>query len=195
MPRVNRVKSARKEWNCGRCGILIEKGQPYTWAKTRYGPKMVRCPDHHFRPSELVSSDKLQRIFGAQEQAQDAIGAFRLHVALVNADEDGDNIEAVYQGLQDLADEFDGAAGEAEEVGNDYQESADNLDEYFPGSEQVDEITEKANSCEEYSSLLLDAGSEVRELSEQLSSGLASVDEVVSVVDSAETAAEDLQVS
>ncbi len=188
MPRVNRVKSARKEWKCGRCGTAIEVGQPYMWAKTRYGPKMVRCPDHPFRPSELVSSDKLARIFGAQEQAEDAIGTFRVTVA---ADSEP---ETVYQELQDLADELDGAGNEAEEVGNDYQESADNLDEYFPGSEQVDEIEEKASNCEEYSSQLLDAASAVREISEQLQAGQVSADDVASVVDEAETAAQDLEV-
>ncbi len=188
MPRVNRVKSARKEWKCGRCGTAIEVGQPYMWAKTRYGPKMVRCPDHPFRPSELVSSDKLQRIFGAQEMAQDAVATFRVDMA---ADSDP---ETVNQALQDLADELEQAGSEAEEVGEEYQESADNLSEYFPGSEQVDEIEEKATNCEDYASSLADAGSTLRDLADQLSQGQVTADDAAAGVDEAESAAGELEV-
>lgn len=190
MPRVHSVKRARKEWKCGRCGDVIEIGQPYRWAKPRYGAKMVRCMDHPFRQSELVSSDKLARIFGAQEQAQDAIEDFR-NRAMYAVAEEGDDLS---QALEDLADELDAAGSEAEEVGQEYQESAQNLEEYFPGSEQVYEIEEKATNCEDFASRLMDAASTIRDIAGQLREGQGTADEATSAVDEAETAAEDLEV-
>ena len=191
MPRVNHVKHARLPTKCGRCGRAIEKGDPYLWAKTRYGPKLVRCPDHSFRASELTSSDKLSNLYSAQEDVEDEVKAVRDLLAR----SDFGHAELL-EALRSLGDTLENSASQAEETGSEYQESADAVDEYFPGSSQVDEITEKAEAAEEFSSELTDKAGDARSLIEELEAleinedgealGELPVDEVESLLDEVE---------
>jgi hypothetical protein len=142
--RTNTVKAARKaQGGCARAGCTkqIQKGDSYYWVKGRFGPKRVFCAAHRPRASEKTSSDKLSQLYAAQETAEDD---------LANA-----------AGYGDVAEMLRNAAMEAEEVASGYNESADNVDEHFPGSPQVDEIREKAEACETWQQALEDAAEEI----------------------------------
>jgi DNA repair exonuclease SbcCD ATPase subunit len=135
MPRINSVKKARKEGNrCGRCGDAIEKGMPYRWIKFRYGGRHVRCEKIScgFRSSELTSSDKLSRVYGAQEQVEDLCSGWDK------------------ESLEDLKSELEEPIQEIRDVGQEYQESADNIREHFSESEKADECEEKAQELEQW---------------------------------------------
>lgn len=115
--RTHFVKKARKaQGKCLQCGKKIEVGASYRWAKGRYGPKMVKCSDHSFKASELTNSDKLSRVYAAQESATDRISAW-----------DGDDLESLRGILEETANEIN-------KVADEYQESADNIREHFSES-------------------------------------------------------------
>ena len=140
MPRINRVQRSRSARQCSACGGAIAKGEPYIWVKSRYGPRRERCvkPECQFRQSELTSSEKLSQFYGAQENIEDAVDAFRKC----------DGKDAFSDALKCLIGEIESARDEITEVSEQYEESAQNMDEYFPGSSQVDEIREKAENAQ-----------------------------------------------
>lgn len=136
MPRINHVKKAQKDQGtCGGCSKPIKKGEPYKWIKFRFGGKRKRCESCTFRASDLTNSDKLSRVYGAQETAQDALSE-------VTYDEVSCDASEVKEILSD-------AASEIREVGEEYQESCDNIMEHFPsGNSTSEECEEKANELE-----------------------------------------------
>jgi hypothetical protein len=142
--RVNRVAKAQKaQGNCGACHQPVEVGEPYNWIKNRFGPKRVkhaRCGS--FRASEMTTSDKLSRLYAAQESIED----FEF-----SGDEGDDN-------LDDARSVMEAAADEAEQVGEEYRESASNIEDGF-GSRtyQCDELDEKADACDEWADTLRSA--------------------------------------
>lgn len=134
-------QKTQKERVCGKCKNPIHIGEEYIFHKAYRGGKRIICtrPECRFRPSELTSSDKLATLYGAQEEIGDA-----------------DTISA-------LVDALDSAVSAAEETAQGYNDSADNMDEYFPNSSQVDEIREKASSCENWQTELEDAKGKAEE--------------------------------
>lgn len=143
--KVNRVKKARKDHgHCGKCGTAIRKGDSYWYIEPRFGPRKLRCSsgDCNFRMSDMVSSDKLQRIWLARENIEDKVKECRDNMSEVAS-------EGWPAWLEELADTIQESAEEIREVGIEYEESAQNVDEYFPGSQQVDDIQDKADRCEE----------------------------------------------
>ena len=132
MPRINVVKKSRKDQGqCGRCGDPLPKGSAYRWAKPRRGGKMRRCMKSEcgFRPSDL-SSSKMAAIWDVQPE-------------VVNAIEQAESVEDVKAALEPLVEV-------AREVSEQYQESADNVREYFPSHEGADEWEEWAYGLEEW---------------------------------------------
>ena len=148
MPRVIKaVKSKRgKEVSCGRCQLAIEPGMEYLHFQKYRSQKQIRCTAHPPKQSELTGSDKLATLYGTSEGLDNDAEAFRT----------GGEVN-------DLADALDMAVEAVREVGEGYQESADAVGEYFPGSSQVEEIEEKAAQCEEWADALEQAASEVRD--------------------------------
>jgi hypothetical protein len=141
MPRVNVVAHARKpQGQCGKCGVKINKGDPYRWWKFRYGGRRVRCMKAECspRPSDLTSSDKISTLLAAAED-------FTAELA---------------QALDDLKSDLESSGDEAENVGSEYSDSASNVGEYFSGSEQESNLEDMASSCEEWSGTLRDAAGE-----------------------------------
>jgi hypothetical protein len=140
MPRINTVKKARKaQGSCGKCGKAIKPGDAYKWIKGRFGPRKVRCESCAFRASDLTSSDKLARVYDAQEDAQEAIGEW-----------DG-------QDAQDLKSILETAAEEIREAAQEYQESADAIMEHFPsGNATSEECEEKAQELEGWADTIED---------------------------------------
>jgi hypothetical protein len=146
--RVNYVKKAKKDQGTCTCGHEIKAGEAYKWAKGRYGPRMVRCEKCSFRQSDLTSSDKLSRVYGAQEDAEDRLQGW-----------DGEDAEEARSLLQEL--------GEAvREVGEEYQESADNIRESFSESSTADECEEKAEQLEDWASTCESAADDIEDFDE-----------------------------
>lgn len=126
MPRVNHVAACRKPQECGSCGKKIKTGEPYKWAKPRYGSKMVRCDACKFRQSDL-SSSKMATIWDAQQ------------------DFDLDGCESLSD-IQEKCSEF---AETVREVAQEYQESAQNMEDGMGHrTEMCEELDEKGQSLE-----------------------------------------------
>lgn len=152
MPRVNTVKKARKSPGaCGKCQKKIAKGAGYRWWKFRYGGKHRRClacPPP--RASELTSSDKLSRVYGAGESIEDAIGAFRKD----------HEIEALKTACEE-------AASELREVAEEYRESAQNIEDGLNvRTQQCDELEEKADNIESKADEIEQAAGDLEEFDE-----------------------------
>lgn len=122
MPRVYHVKKARKDHPRGG----IKKGESYFWWKFRFGGK---CYSRTMpRPSQLTQSDKLSRVYAAQETVEDALR---------------DSVMP-----DDWRSACEEAANEVREVGEEYQESCDNIRDNIPESPTADECEEKAEACQ-----------------------------------------------
>ncbi len=67
MPRINQVKKSRQQRTCHKCQKVIEIGQPYKWAKPRYGSKKIRCAVCVFKASELTQSEFLSQVYAIDE--------------------------------------------------------------------------------------------------------------------------------
>jgi len=136
MPRINRVKKARQaQGKCIKCGDKINKGDAYSWIKSRFGPKRRVCskPGCHFRDSDLTGSEKLGRVYDTRDDASEAVGAW--------SGEDA----------SDLRSALEEAAEAIREVAGEYQESADAIMEHFPnGNATSEECEEKAGELEGY---------------------------------------------
>ena len=147
MPTCKTFK-ARKEYKCGKCGATIHKGEEYYRIFQRFRKPIIRCKKCRPRPSELTTSDKLSRLYSASEDIEDKLK----------------EAEPTKEFLQELLETLEFAISEAEEVGEEYNESADNMEEYFPNSPLVDEIRERADNCEEWLDELESAKDEVEAL-------------------------------
>lgn len=72
--RVVLVKKARKcAGKCCKCQATVRKGQPYSWIKFRNEPRLVACQKCNFTRSDLTKSDKLARVYAAQDEALKAV--------------------------------------------------------------------------------------------------------------------------
>lgn len=129
--RVTKVKKARRSpGNCSRCGTVIAVGDPYLWFKFRRGPKRIHCVMHYPKASELTTSDKLARLYAAQEELEAAIGR-----------------DAILEAL-------DAAIMTAEEVGQEYEDSLRNMPDSLQGGTTGQEIQDKIDACEAWRSEL-----------------------------------------
>lgn len=154
--RVHRQK-ARQDYYCDRCKDLIPAGSEYFTYKFRFAKKRrIRCLKHFPRPSELTTSEKLSRAYGAREALEDAL---EFNVDITKAP-----VRQVVDGIENLLSEIETQADEAEQVADEYEEGADNQEEYFPGSSQAEESREKAQSLRDWANELLDAKYNVEDL-------------------------------
>lgn len=150
MPRVNRVKKARKDQgSCGKCGEPILAGDPYIWAKPRYGGKRVRCVKYHacrFRPSQLTSSEIKGTIYGAQEDWEDRADAHEmtpLEVAQMVAEACREAVEL----FQEKMDAIEEGMGHTE--GHVWLELEERLNELEPWVEELRELVEEWEGYQE----------------------------------------------
>lgn len=137
--RITTVAKAQKDQgSCGVCHEPIHKGDSYRWIKPRYGGKRVRhATCQNFRPSDMTSSDKLSRLYAAQENVEDFLSA------------------GEFDSLDDVKGVLEEAGSEAREVGDEYRESAQNIEDGFgTRTAMCDEIEEKADSCDSWADTL-----------------------------------------
>lgn len=137
MPRLNHVKSAKRDHGpCITCHNPIQEGDAYKFMKFRLRPRGEVVRKWHepcvIRASQRTMSDKLSRVYGAQEDAEDAVGEW-----------DGEDLSEANEILNTLA-------SEVREVAEEYREGAENIREHFAESAQADENEEKADELESW---------------------------------------------
>lgn len=140
--RVNHVEKSRKSpGNCGSCRKEIPAGAPYKWAQGRYTDKKIRCGECQFRPSDLTGSDKLSRVYAAQETLQDFLASWSNDDGL-----DGlqDACSTAAEEIREVAQEYSDAAEAMGGAGEEMQEKADNLEGW------AEEIEDAGNQGEEF---------------------------------------------
>lgn len=119
MPRVTKVKSARKD------NPVCKKGETYYWWKFKNSPKSYSLT--YPRPSQLTRSAYYGALYDLQEQVQDA--------TLENEDD--------YDAFRD---EITGAL---QEIGDTCQESLDNMPESLQDAPTGELLQERISACEE----------------------------------------------
>lgn len=130
--KVHNVKKARTPGNCSRCGSVIAIGDPYIWIKSRVSPKRSFCTAHPPKPSDITSSDKLSRLYSVLEELE----------------------ECAVDTLDEALSLLDAAISTAEEVGDDYQQSLDNMPEGPRSGQPGMEIEEKIQACSDWAAEL-----------------------------------------
>lgn len=127
MPRVHHVKKARKD------NPVAKKGESYYWWKFRYGGKRYSLTPP--RRSQLTSSGHLAAIYEAEDAVTD--------VSL-----DTSTPDSLIATLEEVISAVESAAETFRDESEQYNESADNVEEHFPGSWKAEEIREKGEACE-----------------------------------------------
>jgi hypothetical protein len=103
----------------------------------------------------MTTSDKLSRLYGAQEAIEDSMSRSVTKDGVSPAFED-------YQGQ--VAQAIDDAATEAREVGDEYRDSVSNMPDSLQNSSSADEINQKADDCDAWADELDSAAQEVRDV-------------------------------
>jgi chromosome segregation ATPase len=154
MPRVHFVKKALKD------NDVVKKGEPYYWWKFRHGGKHLSKT--HPRQSQLTQSDKLSRLYAAQEGVEDAA---------LSGEFTGTDVDNLRQAVDD-------AKSEVESVKEEYEESHSNMESAFPnGCPVMEEIQEKVDACEGIIDSLDSALSELDGLDSDLDEALQKFEE------------------
>ena len=182
MPKVTHVAKAMKDaGTCCKCRAAIKAGEPYKWFANLIGRTSIKkkfCANCRVRSSDLTTSDKLSRLYAAQESIEDILT--------------GDDFTA----LKAVApDALQCAANEAREVGQEYQESFDNMPDGLQQGDTGQRIEEMANNCESWADELESAINEVDgiEVDEEAENGVEAA--VQEVMDAAQAASGSLEVA
>ena len=154
MPKVNHVKKARKD------NPVAKRGEPYYWWKFRYGGKHFSLT--YPKQSQLTQSPYLTVIYECQD-AWSEVGS-----------PDGEQVtfsekENIVSSLQQAADSMDSVVENLRELVDQYEESATNMEEYFPGAEKVDMLRDSGQACEETCDEIDNMVQSVRDASDEIS--------------------------
>lgn len=158
MARLHHVKSARKskkKRKCWKCSKPIKAGDSYYWFANRMGRVSFRkdyCAEHRPRASNMTTSDKLSRLYAAQEGVEDQLGK---HEGEFNEYRDG------------IAEALREAANEARNVGQEYRDSKDNMPEGLQEGEVGQQCEEHADLCEQWADLLEQAADSIESLEKE----------------------------
>lgn len=142
--RVHHVKANKDYPQHG-----IKKGEMYYWFKHRNAPKTI-CKTMP-RPSQMCTSGKLSTLYSAQENIEDALAG------LDESDLAGS--------VETMTDILNSSAEEVRQVGEEYRESAQNIEDGFGHrTSQCDEIEEKADNCDQIADSIEDAASQLESI-------------------------------
>ena len=131
-------QKAVKEYECEKCGRSISKGKQYYKIKRRYAPPRFRCLNCKPRPSELHTGYVADLMHISEELDDWLLKAEDKEILLAPIKE--------YIGwLENMKDEM--------------EEKASNIEEYFPNSELAQNLYERA----EYVNEALDLMEELRD--------------------------------
>lgn len=120
--RVGRARRAKAKRVCARCGHAVKPGEAYYYWENRYshasrGVRKFTCFRHMPLPSQTVASDKISRLLAIGEHFEE----FASH--------DFDDVE-----LKLFIEE---SQEEAEVVAQEYEDSAENIELGFGGSNSI----------------------------------------------------------
>ena len=145
MARINHVKKARKDQGqCLRCGTEIKAGDPYKWVKPMHSAKKITCEGCQFRATD-TSTAKYAPLLDTINDTQSEL--FNMPHA------EGYNLrikESRTTFVEDVKQSLVSVGEQAREIGSEYEDSADNMEEYFPGSERVDNLRQANEDLGEY---------------------------------------------
>jgi len=134
MARAHHVKKARKD------NPVAKAGESYYWWKFRFG-------DRHYsktepKASQLTQSPYLSVIYSCQEQWENLDDPTGL-------DPEQWDVGYIVTWLGEIADSMESIKDELFELVAQYDEAAENMEEYFSGAERVDQLRNGSMDCEE----------------------------------------------
>lgn len=132
MARINHVTKAQKDQGpCSKCGTEIKKGASYKWFQKQRQPRRVACERCTFKDSDLAGG-RMADVYAAREEAEDAM----------------ENVASI----DDVRDALQNAIDRANELAEEYEQSAENIRERFTESATADECDEKAGAVRDWAS-------------------------------------------
>jgi hypothetical protein len=155
MPRVHHVKKARKD------NPVCKKGGSYYWWKFRHGGKHFSLT--YPKQSQLTQSPYLSVIY----DCQDAWGELQDPAGVVASEWDR---SYVVTWLGEIANSMESIAENLRELVDQYEESASNMEEYFSGSERIDNLRDAGSECEQTCDDIKTMMEEVRSTAEEIES-------------------------
>lgn len=142
-----KIRTARKEWKCQRCGATISPGDKYRVVSRRYAGKIIRCmgAECEIKRWELTSSDKLAELYRIEDELS--------------------CLDPYVYDPHSLATDVTGYAEQVREVAEQYRESATNIEDGF-GHETFmsQELNDKADEVESWADDLENAAGAIEDI-------------------------------
>jgi hypothetical protein len=169
--RIHRVTKAGKtkrerERKCGKCGVVINIGDPYIWWQHRYGGKHLRCTKASCFPRQSERESSLMaEVYSAQEAFDDDIAA------ATTRDEAWDAFTSLSEAIREFADERRSALEEGWPNGNSTLE--ERCDEYEQWAEELEQANEPDETLEDDDGNVIEEGDAYDEWLQQIKDDLA----------------------
>jgi hypothetical protein len=137
--KVKLIKKSLKPFRCSKCSKEIPAGSAYHYWQHMRSPITRWCMACGMpKSSDLASSDKVQRYCLVTETVEAAASNMQ-----------GADVDSVMDLIQELVSAMDEGVSTLRELSEEYNESADNMEQVFTnGSSVIDEIRETADTCE-----------------------------------------------
>lgn len=147
MGKITRIKRARKERRCNKCGAIIHVGDSYLKGEINFHPDIVRCTKCGLQSWEVTTSDYQLSVGAIVNNWESDYGC------------DESTIESVIDAVQEVLDETEDKFYNLPEslqyalVGETLQERIDSLESAISDLESIDvdslKDTEADNMCTE----------------------------------------------
>jgi len=153
MPKVHHVKKARKN------NPVCKAGESYYWWKFRYGGKHYNLTPP--KASQLTQSPYLSVIYSCQEQWENLDDPNGL-------DPEQWDVSYIVTWLGEIADSMESIKDELFELVAKYEESADNMEEFFSGAERVDQLRDAGMACDDTCSEIEQTYDSIRDTAKEI---------------------------
>lgn len=145
MPKIEHVLKSRKEYTCGKCGCVIEKGNGYFRANRMYQKPIIHCEDCGIKPYE-IGNEYTQQVGAIAEEWRTTYGICEDAVdSIVNELEDIKSEEE--EKLENLGENLRYSPN-----GEMFQERIDNLDSVISSLQEIDFDEMKDTEAENFAS-------------------------------------------
>lgn len=145
MPKIEHVLKSRKEYTCGKCGCVIEKGKGYFRANRMYQKPIIHCEDCGIKPYE-IGNEYTQQVGAIAEEWRTTYGICEDAVdSIVNELEDIKSEEE--EKLENLGENLRYSPN-----GEMFQERIDNLDSVISSLQEIDFDEMKDTEAENFAS-------------------------------------------
>ncbi len=168
MARAHHVNKARKD------NPVAKAGESYYWWKFRFGGRHYSKTEP--KASQLTQSPYLSVIYSCEEQWENLDDPTGL-------DPEQWDVGYIVTWLGEIADSMESIKDELYELVAQYEEAAENMEEYFSGAERVDQLRDAGMACDDTCSEIEQSYDSIRDAATAIGEIKQPDDEIEGAVD------------